>query len=319
MTWKPIANLEMLKARASLNSAIRQWFDSSGALEVEVPVIGLVPPTDPWLDSFLVLTSEGSNAGYLLPSPEPFLKRLMAAYPQPFYSITRGFRCGDYGRVHHPEFSILEWYRPKMGYLAMIKELSDFTLNVINRSEPKVVSYRSLFERFLELNPHNIDEEVLANKVCQFVELPPKDLDVSSALDLLFSKVIEPSLGNHIVTDFPAIQASQEKIVATEDGDTVAKRAELFIDGVEIANGYDELCDANELRMRFMSHNRKRTNLIRPTSPPDGALLGAVSHGMPEAYGVALGIDRLLMVLTKAKSLNHCVTFLSGSIREVQR
>ena len=301
----------MLEARAELLDQLRTLFQSRGSLEVDVPVIAEAPASDPWIDSFSVSDPGGVSQGYLLSSPETYLKRLLAANPRPIHSIGKAFRASESGRFHAREFTMLEWYRPSNHpFSDMVRDLQELVVSVTDFALPEVISYRQCFEATLSMNPHQAEHAQLVELAKPHVgQRAAQSLDGDSLLNLLFASHIEPELTGHIVIDFPTVQASLAEI-ASVDGDRVAKRAELYLHGVELANGYAELTDAREQGRRFDEDALRRQQLGRPEVPRDQALLDALESGFPTSYGVALGFDRLLMVVSGAERLSDCLSFM---------
>ena len=311
MIDRPTATKTILEARASLLSGLRSFFEARQSLEVDVPAIAKAPASDPWLDSFAVSDPAGLHIGYLLTSPETYLKRLLSKYQCPVHAIGKAYRANEEGSAHAIEFTMLEWYRPTPihPFQAMVSEIQDLVETLTEYGRPEVIAYSDVFEATYGLNPHQATTDDLAGFSSNI--LGPKaaaSLDLDSQLNVLFAAEIEPHLMNHIVINFPAIQSALAR-VERDGADSVAKRAELYITGREIANGYHELTDAVEQAARFEEHNRRRKSLHRPIVPRDDALLDALTSGLPESYGVALGVDRLLQVTTQSKTLSECMTF----------
>ena len=292
MTWRPSAALSALHARAAFLAEIRAWFNKLGYLEVEVPAIALAPASDPWLDSFEV-RSPGvqTPALYLLTSPESYLKRLLARDGQPIFTLARAYRAEPRGVIHNPEFTLLEWYQPHAGFAASCEALQRFSRE-LGFGQPEVQTYRSLFESVYGRNPHQMTEPA-ANALIR-AEIDPHwtDGSLDLALNLLFSTGCEPLCDNLLVTHFPAAQAAMSRTIRQDD-DQVCLRVEWYLQGIEIANGYDELVDPREQRARAELDQHRRTELQRPAVPTDHALLAAVDAGLPPSYGIALGVDRL--------------------------
>ena len=311
MMGRPTATKTILEARASLLSGLRSFFEARQSLEVDVPAIAKAPASDPWLDSFTVNDPAGLHVGYLLTSPETYLKRLLSEYQCPMHAIGKAYRANEEGSEHAIEFTMLEWYRPTAirPFQTMVSEIQDLIETLTECGRPEVISYRDVFEATYGLNPHQVEAMDLVGFASDL--LGPKaaaSLDLDSLLNVLFATEIEPHLANHIVINFPAIQSALARI-ESDGADTVAKRAELYISGSEIANGYHELTDPIEQSARFDEDNRRRELLHRPAVPKDDALIDALTSGLPESYGVALGVDRLLKVMTQSKTLSECMTF----------
>jgi len=274
-------------------------------LEVSTPLLGAHTVSDPHIASFVI--EGGAQQGFLQTSPEFSMKKLLADDSGPIYSLGPAFRAGEMGGQHRPEFAMLEWYRPGFG-------LGQLQLEVISLIEylgqqfplkfpqPFIVSYSDLFKQRFSINPHSADTQTLKSIVADVFpdhsgHLEGQDEgEKDDLLDLLFALGIEPGLqAPHFVTGFPESQASLAR-VGVEQGDRVALRAELYWRGIELANGYDELRDANELRSRMARDNRIRSARGLPQITPDEALLEVLAK-IPPCAGIALGVDRLLMLL----------------------
>ena len=309
--WRPTANLSILESRAILLTELRSFFHARRSLEVDVPVIAKTPTSDPWLDSFQVVDSDGAPIGYLLTSPETYLKRLLAEHKRSIHAITKAYRANEQGANHAIEFTMLEWYRPTSvaPFESMVSELQDLVEDFTSLGRPQVFTYRELFESQFGLNPHGACPADLVSFVNESLGLEITDSwDLDSLLNILFLNAIEPGLDNHLVIDFPISQAALSRI-DSHGSDVVAKRVELYLLGSEIANGYYELTDAVEQSNRFDQHAARRALLGRPEVPKDSALVDALTAGLPESYGVALGVDRLLKTIVGAASVTECMTF----------
>ena len=311
MMGRPTARKTILEARASLLSGLRSFFEARQSMEVDVPAIAKAPASDPWLDSFAVNDPAGLHVGYLLTSPETYLKRLLTEYHCPLHAIGKAYRANEEGSEHAIEFTMLEWYRPTSihPFQAMVSEIQDLVETLTECGRPEVIAYKDVFEATYGLNPHQATVDDLGGFGSDLLGAKAaSSLDLDSLLNVLFVTEIEPHLTNHIVIDFPAIQSALAR-VELDGADRVAKRAELYISGSEIANGYHELTDAVEQAARFDADNRRRGSLLRPVVPRDDALIDALTSGLPDSYGVALGVDRLLRVVTQSKTLSECMTF----------
>lgn len=299
-------------------SHIRQYFDRIGVLEVDTPVCSRFAATDPAIESFSTsYTGPEAVHGldlYLHTSPEFPMKRLLAAGSGPIYQICKVFRNGELGRRHNPEFTLLEWYRPGLDYHQLMDEVADL-INVLTARPLQIerLTYAEAFERRLGLNPHAVDLDQL--RQCAIKEGVPGAgrLAIEGRdgwLDLLLSHLIEPQLGQAGLTflyDYPASQAALARV--REDRYPMAERFELYVSGMEIANGFQELTNADHQRKRFSEDNRRRRQSRLAEVPMDEGLLDAQAAGMPECSGVAVGLDRLLMVLTGTLDIRQVVTF----------
>jgi len=317
--WRPNANLTAIRARAELYARIREFFSESSVLEVETPILSRAAVTDPALSSLstrIDIAGFGSDRPlYLQTSPEFAMKRLLAAGIGPIYQICKVFRDQERGRRHHPEFSLLEWYRPGWSYEHLMDEVGALVRVALDRPAMPIerVNYRDLFRDGLGLDPWHVGIDQLRTTAerAGLRGLDGLDLDRDGWLDLLLTQCLEPGLGQGRLTflcDYPPSQAALAGL-RTSGEVWVAERFELYIDGVELANGFGELIDADEQRDRFLADLDIRRTQGRPEPPIDESLLDALAHGLPECAGVALGLDRLLMILTGAGHIDAVLTF----------
>ncbi|MCC6208937.1 MAG: EF-P lysine aminoacylase GenX [Gammaproteobacteria bacterium] len=321
LDWRPGAPLSNLRARAALLARIRGFFAARGVLEVETPTLSASAVTDPHLCSLQSrYTGPGFPAGYTLylqTSPEFAMKRLLAAGSGPIYQLGKAYRDGETGRLHNPEFTLLEWYRPGFDLSAMMDEVETLAAQVLGLTGRfERVSYRELFRRRLGIDPFETSVDALRDcarrhGLSRSAELPLTGPD--AWLDLLLTHFIEPGLGVGtpcFVHDYPPSQAALARIRSGPC--PVAERFELYIDGMEIANGYHELGDPEEQRIRFERDRERRRLDGLPDVMPDGRLLAALAHGLPDCAGVALGVDRLVMAALGTKSIGEVVAFTLG-------
>ncbi|WP_336034983.1 EF-P lysine aminoacylase EpmA [Acinetobacter bereziniae] len=315
--FKPTCDLQALKARAKLYQQIRQFFEQRDVLEVETPILSQAGVTDVHLASIQAQRHlQGKKlTHYLQTSPEFAMKRLLASGSGAIYQICKVFRDDEHGRKHNSEFTMLEWYRPHFSLKDLMFEVTDL-LNVVLAERfgdvrPTVLSYKHAFIDRLDLNPLKATLSELKDASHRVgINLDLGD-DRLAYIDLLFSHMVEPSLGFDtpvFLTDFPPELASLAKTKIDEDGELVAARFELYIEGLELANAYDELIDAAVLRSRFQADNAEREKLGLHVMPIDEYLLTALPN-MSECAGIALGIDRLLMVVMNQMKLEKVITF----------
>ncbi len=317
INYQPTCDLQALKARAKMYGQIRQFFTERDVLEVETPLLSQAGVTDVHLASVQALRHIGGHKQihYLQTSPEFAMKRLLASGSGAIYQICKVFRDDEHGRKHNSEFTMLEWYRPNLSLKELMFEVTDLlNLTLAQRFgevRPTILSYKHAFMDRLDLNPLQASLKELKD-CCQRVGL---NLDLGDDrlgyIDLLFSHMVEPSLGFDtavFLTDFPPEMASLAKVKLDEDGEQVAARFELYIEGLELANAYDELIDSTILRSRFEADNLERNKLALAVMPVDEYLLAALAD-MPECSGIALGIDRLLMIAMQQMKLEKVITF----------
>ena len=315
--WRPVADSEALRARAKLLRELRDFFEARGILEVETPQLVGHATTDLHLASFSTLfRGPGADEGnelFLSTSPELAMKRLLAAGSGPIFQICRAFRNGESGRRHNPEFTILEWYRPGFDHFALMREVEELLVLALGIGKCDRCTYEDLFTESLDLSPHRASVATLEEAATERGLSISSFAGVDEGLQFLLAELIEPDLGKELpifVYDFPASQAALARI---RPGDPpVAERFEVYFKGVELANGFHELRDADEQRRRFDDDrvNRKRMGL--PIPEIDEAFLQALQAGIPQCAGVALGLDRLLMLQTGAESIDEVLAFPLG-------
>lgn len=316
--WRPTASLENLRRRAELLSAVRRFFAERQVLEVETPVLIGASASDPNLES-LSLPYTGPAAPpsgrlWLQTSPEFAMKRLLAAGSGCIYQICRAFRADERGRRHNPEFTLIEWYRVGFDHWQLMEETAALAALALGPRPVETLTYREAFLRFAGIDPFRASvAELIACARGHDIPLPPLSGDARDPwLDLLLSEVVTPMLGRGVFTflcDFPASQAALARLRREADGIEVAERFELFIDGMEIANGYHELTDPAEQRQRFERERARRLANGEPPSSVDDRLLAALAAGMPDCAGVALGFDRLVMLAVGAERIDEVMAF----------
>lgn len=288
-----MGTFEIIQQRAELYQLIRNYFHHQDVLEVEVPVLGRTSALDPQLAS-MSLESQGETF-YLQTSPEMFMKRLLSQGSGSIFSIGKSFREGEAGHRHNPEFSMLEWYRVGFGLDELIEDVSDLVKSLIPSTTFETKGYADLFQQYLDLNPHQCSESELLNLINRHTSYRG-ELNRSASLDLLMTEVIEPQIRNKalFIVDYPECQAAMAQLGNDKQGNQVAKRFELYVKGIELANGYLELTDVAEQSTRFVHDAKERDLQGLPQIPEDKNFLKALETGLPDCCGVALGLDRLL-------------------------
>lgn len=315
--WRPTAAARALALRAALNRHVREFFHARGVLEVETPILSAAGNTDPNIESFRLdfdgPASAGARRRWLRTSPEFPLKRLLAAGIGDCYELGRVFRNGEAGRRHNPEFTMLEWYRIGWDHHRLMQETAELVqgaLALVGRAvQVETLSYAGLFERHLRLDPHRDEIGALRAPLGEF-GIDPEGLTRDDWLDLLLTHCIEPALDPDTLTlvqDFPASQCALARVRAGEP--PVAERFELYLGGVELANGYHELADATEQRARFEADLARRAERGSVQPALDERLLSALWSGLPACAGVALGVDRLLMALLATREIADVLAF----------
>ena len=302
--WQPSASLALLRARARLLEQIRAFFAERGVLEVETPLLAQAGVTDPQVQLF-------QSAGrYLQTSPEYAMKRLLASGSGPIYQVCKAFRREPGARLHNPEFSMLEWYRPAFDSRQLMQEVEDLLGKLLPPRPVTRYSYRQLFMEHADIDPFSADLTQLAGCLLAKVELGFEPADRDTWLNLLLTHLVEPQLaaqGMVFVYDYPATQAALARLRQAGE-QRVAERFEVYVDGLELANGYAELTDPREQTARL---EREQEQLYGQGEQRDidHRLLQALEFGLPDCAGVALGLDRLLMVISGAKHIREVLAF----------
>jgi lysyl-tRNA synthetase class 2 len=315
----PTADWTRLRLRAQLLDRVRSFFNGRGFLEVETPIVSHDIVVDRHLDPFeTILTADARQPHngerlFLQTSPEFAMKRLLAAGGEAIYQVTRAFRNGgERGRLHNPEFTIAEWYRAGDGLAEGMRLLSDLAEVLLARGPAASVSYREAFEQHVGIEPHTARPDQLARIAREHGITVPSGLaqDRDGLLNLLLVELVEPHFGRGrptILFDYPASQAALARI--RHDPEPVAERFELYVDGIELANGYHELLDPEVLRRRNAEANLRRIADGKPSLPENSRLLSAMEAGLPPCTGAALGFDRVVMIAAAATSIDEVITF----------
>ncbi len=310
--WQPSASFEMLGLRAQVLRRIREFMAQHAILEVETPVLIHSAVSDPNIQSFSTGFHNPNQPGeeklYLHTSPEYAMKRLLAAGSGPIYQIIRVFRDYESGKLHNPEFTLLEWYQPGYDYHILMDEVDEL-IHKLGFKRTIRMSYGEVFEDYTGIDPHQTDFIELQQMAIQN-GLHTSVNDKSVLLDFIFSNMIAQNLGHAqpaFIYNYPACQCDLAKL--NNSNPPQAERFELFISGIEIANGFNELCDAGEQRKRFEQEVRHRSLTDKTDHTIDQRLLDAMKSGLPECAGVAIGIDRLLMVLKGCDDIKLVIAF----------
>jgi len=313
-TWRPTASLKALRLRAEILAKIRVFFAERGVLEVETPLLASAPVTDLHLHALSCrYRGPGADEGrelYLQTSPEFAMKRLLAAGTGPIYQICRAARNGEAGRRHNPEFTILEWYRPGWDHHRLMDEVDELLTATLGSRSSERLSYAEAYIRYAGVDPHRETDATLRDRVKDLGVLSADNLARDDLFDLVLTHIIEPKLGHcqpTFIHDYPASQAALARV---RDGDPpLAERFEAFAEGVELANGYHELTNPAEQGRRFAADLEARKSRGLPTVPIDERLLAALEHGVPDCAGVALGVDRLIMLAAGTRNIADILAF----------
>jgi len=319
-SWKPGASIENLKIRARVLQSIRAFFAARNVLEVETPILSLSAITDPQLESFV--TQLHQKDFYLHTSPEFYMKRLLASGSGDIYQVARVFRVDEQGRNHNPEFSMLEWYRLGYDHHDLMDEMENLIMELFGHDQSgklnfKRISYQQAFQEELKIDPLEATAALLKQcaqdndvEIPQGMDLEDKDM----WLDWLMVARIAPGFSKDSFTflyDYPASQAALARLSQTDS--RVAHRFELFYGELELANGFYELTDTQEQAERFEKENQQRLLRNQKAMPVDNHFLKALESGLPECSGVAIGLDRLLMVMTGASKISDVISFETGN------
>lgn len=308
--WRPAGSLAVLRRRAALLARLRGYLDGAGFLEVETPLLSRAATPEPHLESLRVPRAFPDGApGWLITSPEFHLKRLLAAGSGDVYSVARVFRAGESGRLHNPEFTLVEWYRTGADLTRLLDDVEALLAALLPaplRARPaERVTYREALRRHAGVDPFDAPTEAL-----RAAAAAPTEGDRDALLDRIVATRVYPRLGRGRVTlvhDFPASQASLARV--RPGPPPVAERVEAIVAGVELVNGFVELGDAAEQRQRFEADLARRRGAGRARPPLDERLLAALAAGLPACAGAALGFDRLAMLVLGAERLAEVSAF----------
>jgi len=314
--WQPTINIEHLRARADLIGEIRKFFEDRNVLEVETPLLSQSTVTDVHLHSITARARLFPQELYLQTSPEYAMKRLLAAGSGSIFQLAKVFRDDEVGRYHNTEFTLLEWYRVGYDHHVLMQEMNELLQFILHCPSAEKMTYQHCFLRFLKLDPHRASIDLLQQAleyqgIRRIEGIDYADRDV--LLQLLMSNVVEPQLRKKntpvFVYDYPASQAALARLHQEEDGVWIAERFEVYFKGIELANGFHELADSNEQRKRFENDLKKRQNAHASSVPIDERLLLALAHGLPDCAGVALGVDRLVMIALHLEHIQQAISF----------
>ena len=313
--WTPLCSLQVLKQRAFLMSKIREYFSQQNVLEVETPILSSAGNTDVNINSF---TAEkihtDRNVSYLRTSPEFPLKRLLCSGVGDVFEIGKVFRRGEFSKTHNVEFSMLEWYRIDYDYNQLIQDVvslfgSIFSAFELPVPDTNISTYKEAFLMYLNINIDKVTDKKL-NAICNTHGYSGSQLTKDEGLDFLFATQIQKKFENKALTFLTLYPASQAALAQINPDDrTTSLRFEVFFQGHELGNGYQELTNGNELLERFKQDNCQRVKKELPQIDIDKHLIDALTHGMPYCSGIAVGIDRLLMIMLGCEDITELLTF----------
>jgi lysyl-tRNA synthetase class 2 len=312
--WRPTATRQTLIRRAAMLARARGFFAARDVLEVETPILSAGAVSDPQIESLTTRISGHHSPYYLNTSPEYPMKRLLASGSGDIFQLCKVFRDEQHGRWHNPEFTMLEWYRlglDDLGLMTEVETLVGAMLEPRRRLDAaERLTYAQALHRYAGVDAHGDDDAVLARAAADRGIDCRTDLDRDGRLDLLMGLVVGPQLGLNrpcFVCDYPASQASLARLKPGLP--RVAARFEFYLDGIELANGFHELANADEQRRRFDQDLAVRRARGQTEPPLDQRLLAALAHGMPDCAGVALGFDRLVAIALDADRLADGMAF----------
>jgi elongation factor P--(R)-beta-lysine ligase len=311
--WRPCSGVAAARSRAALVERARAHFAAAGVLAVDTPALARYAATDPHIDSLTARSSSGEF--FLHTSPEFCMKRLLAAGFPDIYSICRVFRDGEAGARHSPEFTMIEWYRLGFSLAAIIEDalrlIADCLDDASLAARAEILDYGEACRRHAGLDVFAADVDDLAEATAADARLRRElGAERDAWLDLLMSTVVVPRLPAGrltVIRHFPASQAALARLCPADPG--VADRFEVFLGAMELANGYVELTDADAQRRRFDDDLDMRQRLGRAAVPWDRHLVDALRSGLPECAGVAVGLERLQMVLEGTNDIRDVMTF----------
>jgi lysyl-tRNA synthetase class 2 len=312
--WRPTASLGALARRAEMLAKTRAFFLGRAVLEVETPILCSAGISDPQIESMTAKVAGVDGHFFLGTSPEYAMKRLLAAGSGDIYQVCKVFRDGEHGRWHNPEFTMLEWYRLGFDDAQLMAEALDLVGQLLGPQRTLAAPLRLTYAAALQLHAgvdvHNATDSELGEVAVRHGIDCDAALDRDARLDLLMGVLVGPKLGHvqpTFICDYPVSQAALARIKPGPP--PVAARFELYIDGLELANGFHELTSSAEQRARFAADlaTRRARGQVQPRL--DERLLAALAEGMPDCAGIAMGFDRLVAIALGAKKLSQAMAF----------
>ena len=320
MSWQSTLSWENAQKRSRILQQIRQFFVERDVVEVETPSLSQGTVTDIHLEGLTCRYSflddspvSQSTSLYLQTSPEFHMKRLLASGYGSIFQIAKAFRHEEFGRFHNPEFTLLEWYRVGFNHFDLMDEVAALLMTVLNCAEPIKKTYQTLFIEHVALDPliasrNDLLELINTNNKLSDWLLKEHDNDI--LLQFIFSEIIEPKIGCNapcFVYDFPRSQASLAQLCPSDN--RVAQRFECYYQGIELVNGFNELTSYEDQIERFQDDNKKRKKLGLEAKRIDNNFISALTYGLPQCSGVALGVDRLIMLALKVDKIEQVISF----------
>lgn len=316
MTWQPTATHAALVRRAQMLDTARDFFKRRGVLEVETPILSGAAVSDPQIESLSTRVAGMPGRAYLCPSPEYAMKRLLAAGSGDIYQVCKVFRDAERGRWHNPEFTMIEWYRVGIDDAALMDETEALLRALLperHMAGAERLSYTDALQRHAGVDAFGSSERDLELAAQRLGIICEAELDRDAKLDLLMGMIVGPRLGREgpcFIIDYPASQAALARLKSRPAGTpAVAARFELYLDGLELANGFHELAQADVQRARFERDLELRAARGQVQPPLDENLLAALQAGMPDCAGVALGFDRVVAIALGVDRLAEAMAF----------
>jgi len=311
-SWRPTAGIAVLRRRAELLNELRAFFAARGVLEVETPLLSRAASSEVHLHSMRV-QGPGMSEAYLHTSPELAMKRLLAAGSGDIFQLCKVFRAGEQGSRHNPEFSLLEWYRLGFDMPAMMQETGELLQQLLGSrlsAAPLFLSYRQAFTEFAGIDPFAATPGQLQDVYRDKTQRTVQGVGEDDWLDLILSEIVQPALPTErlvFLAGFPAAQASLAKFCP--DDPALACRFEVFAGGLELANGFEELTDADEQAARITAEQAQRQQAGLACLPEDQRFLAALQAGLPACSGVAVGVDRVVMLACGLSRIGQVLSF----------
>lgn len=310
-------NYETAIKRAEIIQKVRDFFKARSVLEVETPIMAHASSTDCHLDVFSsayhpagARKGIGEEAAFLRTSPEFHMKRLLASGYGDIFQIGKVFRDGERGRIHNPEFTMLEWYRIGMTMTGLIEETAALITRVIGKKEIINKTYSELFVETTGIDPLSTTINAITGYCTTLGTTPPPFVTLTDALQFVMAEAIEPRLPRDSLVFVCRYPAEQAVLAMLEPGDQrIARRFEAYCGGMELVNGFEELTDTTENERRQHEENAKRRAAGKNELPIDERFIRALKSGMPPCSGAALGLDRLIMLALQKPAINDVMTF----------
>lgn len=312
MNSRVVSKQKILRDRGAMLAAVRRFFAEREVLEVDTNILCNTAPIDAYIDVMRVDVG-GGKVGYLHTSPEYALKKLLASGSGDIFQLSHVFRANEEGPIHHPEFTMLEWYRLELSYEEFIEETLELIRLFLGALSTEILTYRDILKKHTGIDCTKASQADLYKGICAHkIDVNPaaKTWDSDTLLNLLFSRLVEPHLGQNklsVIIEYPATQAALSKIHQSADNFAVSGRFEIYYRGIELANGYDELTDPIEQKQRLEKENAKRLSIGKTLLPMDEDFIRALEIGIPDCCGVAVGFDRLMQLRHNTKNISEVI------------